>query len=137
VTAMTTRALGATRAELPRATGPTGADTRGKRSPGKHRPLPGRWTVGIEWTVYAVVVVVMPADCSAGEEDNRHHEHGACDDHHPRRGLIEARVRHGGQRRGSMRRRRGARRRLDRGFGCLGHASIMPRHGPAINQRHA
>ncbi len=27
--------------------------------------------------------------------------------------------------------------RGDRGFRCLGHLSIMPRHGPAINQRRA
>ena len=91
VTARTTRAEGSRHHW---ATGPAGAHARGKRPTRKERPRTGRravGTLGIERTVHAVVVVmvvVMPADCGAGEEDHRHHEHDACDDHHPRRHLI-------------------------------------------------
>jgi hypothetical protein len=131
---MTARAAGATRAERPWATGPTGAHARGKWSTRKYRPRSRRRALGAlrtERAVYAVVVMVlvMPSDRGAGEEDHRDHEDDACDDHHPRRGLIKARV--------LCRVRRRARRRLDRGFGCFGHALIMPTHGPAINQLHA
>jgi hypothetical protein len=34
--------------------------------------------------------VVMPGDRGTGEEDDRHHENDAGDDHHPRRDLVEA-----------------------------------------------
>jgi hypothetical protein len=117
------------------ATWPTGARARARSewSAGKNRPRP-IWrraigAIGIERTVAAVgvMVLVMPGDCGTGEEDDRNHEHDARDDHHPRRGLVEARVP------GRVWRRR-ARWRLNRRFGCLGHALIMPRRGPAINQ---
>ena len=72
----------------------------------------------------------MPGDCSAGEEDDRHHENNAGDDHHPRRGLVEPRMRC------SVRgRRRAGGWRLDQGFGCLGHFLIMPTRTPAIKHR--
>ena len=107
-------------------------------------PRPGRGGVGTTGALGAVrtehavvvmaIVVVMPGDRSAGEEDNRHHENDAGDDHHPRRYLIEAGMRCCIRGRSWMwRRRRAGRRRLDWGLGCLGHVSIMPRHGPTIN----
>jgi hypothetical protein len=138
-----TRATGATRPEGPRhhrrATGPTGSHARGKWSARKERPRTRRCaigTLGIERTVHAVVVmvIVMPGDCGTGEEDNRHHENDSCDDHHPRRDLVEARMLGWVRGRSRWRRRRGSRWRLDRRFGCLGHASIMPRQAAAINQ---
>ena len=35
--------------------------------------------------------VIMPGDEGAGEEDDRHDENSAGDDHHPGRSLVEAR----------------------------------------------
>jgi len=84
VIAVAARATGTTRAEGPGA-GPTGTRARIKR-PRTRRRAAG--TLGIERTVNAVVAMVMPADGGAGEEDHGHHEHDACDDHHPRRHLI-------------------------------------------------
>ena len=141
VTARATRAEGTRHHRWP--TGPTGAHARGKWS-ARNQPRSGWWrravgTLGIERTVHAVVVmvIVMPGDCGAGEEDHCHHEHDACDDHHPRRDLIQARMLRRVRGRSRIGRRRRARRRRERRFGCLGHVSIMPRHGPAINQLHA
>ena len=74
--------------------------------------------------------LTVPGELDAGEEDDRQHEHNSCHDHHPRRGLIEAGV----LGRGRVHRRGRPRRRLNRGFGCLGHVSIMPRQSPADNQ---
>jgi hypothetical protein len=138
VVAVAARAAGTTRAEGP-GTGPTGTRARGKRPARIERPRTRRraaGSLGIERTVNAVVVrvMVMPADCGAGEEDHRHHENDACDDHHPRRHLIQPRMFCRVRRGSRIGRRRRARRRRERRFGCLGHASIMPRHGPAINQ---
>jgi hypothetical protein len=142
---MTAMAAGTTGTHV-RAPGPTGAHARGKWSTREGRPLPrpGRGGVGTTGALGAVrtehavvvmaIVLVMPGDRSAGEEDNRHHENDAGNDHHPRRYLIEAGMRCCMWGRSWMwRRRRAGRRRLDWGLGCLGHVSIMPRHGPTIN----
>jgi hypothetical protein len=59
--------------------------------------------------VVIVIRLVMPGDRSAGEEDNRHDENDAGNDHHPRRGLVKpGRLCHRQRRRVD---------RLDRGFG--------------------
>lgn len=79
-----------------------------------------------------MVMVVMPADCGAGEEDDRHDENNAGDDYHPRRSLVEP-----GRLCYVRRRRRAGGGRLDRGLGCFGHVSIMPRREPTINQQEA
>jgi hypothetical protein len=142
---MTAMAAGTTGTHV-RAPGPAGAHARGKWSTREGRPLPrpGRGAVGTAGalgavrTEHAVVVmavgVVMSGDRSAGEEDNRHHENDAGNDHHPRRYLIQAGMRCCKWGRSWMwRRRRAGRRRLDWGLGCLGHVLIMPRHGPTIN----
>jgi hypothetical protein len=81
-----------------------------------------------------MVVAILRAvagELGAGEKDDRQHENGAGHDHDPRRGLIEPSMLCCKRSRGDVR----VRRRLDRGFGCLGHVSIMPSHGPAINQQ--
>jgi hypothetical protein len=106
--------------------------TRGRRSTRGDEPLSssGRRTAGTAWrpaavTDHVMVVIairlVMPGNCGAGEEDNRHDENNAGNDHHPRRSLVEpGRLCH-------RRRRRGVRRdRLDRGFGWFSHLLIMP-----------
>jgi hypothetical protein len=144
--AMTTRPAGSTglagstRAEGPRhhrrTTGPPGAHTRGKWSTWEdRRPLARRRTFRPFGTEQAMVVVmmVMAGDRGAGEEDDRHHENDAGDDHDPRRDLVKP----GRPRTVQMRWRRrcSCRIRLDRGFGYLGHVSIMPTHAPVIKHR--
>ena len=79
--------------------------------------------------VVAIGLTVL-GDLDAGEEDDRQHEQNACHDHHPRRRTIKAGV----LGRGRVYRRRWPRRRLNRGFGWLGHVTIMPRQSPADNQ---
>ena len=147
MTPMTTRPAG-THARAPGnwphpwTTRPAGTHARGKRRPaGEVRPLSGPWSgaVGTLGTEHAVVVmaegVVVSGDRGAGEENDRHHENDASDDHYPRRYLVEPGMLYRiGGRRYIWRRRR---RRLDRRFGCLGHVLIMPRHGPTINQPRA
>jgi hypothetical protein len=79
--------------------------------------------------VVIAIGLVVPGDCGAGEEDNRHDENNASDDHHPRRSLVEP---------GSLchvrRRSRVSGGRLDRGFGWFSHLLIMPRHRTAIKR---
>ena len=138
-TAGSTGGAGSTRAERPRhhrrTTGPTGAHARRKWSTWEERqPLARRRTFRRFGTEEAMVVVmmVMAGDRGAGEEDNGHHENDAGDDHHPGRNLVKP----GRPRCMQMRRRRRpCRQRLDRGFGCLGHVSIMPTHAPVIKHR--
>jgi len=114
-------------------TRPAGAHARGNRC-AREDDHPGSRRRAVEVLRTArpphsmAVVMVMPGDRGAGEEDDRHHENNAGDDHHPGRGLVEPRM--PGKRR--RRRRRASGRQLDRGFGCLGHPSIMPRCEPAI-----
>jgi len=98
------------------------------------RPRPRGRTIGAGrtlWTEPAVVVVPEMVGSAgrpnAGEEDDRNDENDARDDHHPRRDVIEPGV-------ACHVRRRRAGRRLERGFGCLGHDLIMPTCRPAINQ---
>jgi hypothetical protein len=115
----------------------TGTATRGERTSGEHhkrgavRTNRRDWPVGTEHPVMVVAIgLAVLGELDAGEEDNRQHEQNACHDHHPRRGPIEAGV----LGRGRVYRRGRPRRRLNRGFGCLGHVSIMPRQSPADNQ---
>ena len=115
----------------------TGTATRGERTSGEHHPRGTVGTSGPDWligTEHPMVVVAIGltvlGELHAGEEDDRQHEQNACHDHHPRRGPIEAGV----LRRGRVHRRGRPRRRLNRGFGCLGHVSIMPRQSPADNK---
>ncbi len=149
VTTVTTWTAGATRAEGAGhrwgTTGPTGTHARGKwTTREERRPLSRRRafrTFGTEWAEHAMVVVmmVMDGDCGAGEEDHRHHENDAGDDHHPRRDLVEPRRPRSVH---MLRRRRRARvglrayqRRLEVRFRWLGHVSIMPTHAPVIKHR--
>jgi hypothetical protein len=137
MTAVTAWTAGTTRAEggQRRTTGPTGAHARGKRSTWEERwPLSRRKasrTLGTERAEHAMVVamVVMDRDCGAGEEDNRHHENDAGNNHHPGRDLVQPR-RPRSERMRWRRRDRGGRRDLR--FRYLGHLSIMPRQLPAI-----
>jgi hypothetical protein len=115
----------------------TGTATRRERPSGEHRPRrtvgTGRAdrTVGTEHPMMVVAIrVTVFGELDAGEEDDRQHEQNACHNHHPRRGAIKAVV----LGRGRIHRRGWPRRRLNRGFGCLGHVSIMPRQSPADNQ---
>jgi hypothetical protein len=79
--------------------------------------------------VVMAIGLVVPSDCGAAEEDDRHDENNAGDDHHPRRDLEEpGRFCH-------VRRRSGVGGgRLDRGFGCFSHLLIMPRHTTSIKR---
>ena len=127
-----------TRAEGPRhhrTAGPTGAHPRWQWSTREDEHPLG--TFGTARTKHAVVRaerVITPGNGGAGEEDNRHDENRAGDDHHPRRSLVEPRrLRHG--RRCVWRWRRAGVRRLELGLGCLGHPSIMPTRAPAIKRR--
>jgi hypothetical protein len=131
--AMTARAARATWAAWP--TGPHARRIWSRRAVGP-LPGPGRRTVRTLRTEHAGVMLLkgqaVPGNCRAREEDHRHHEHRACDDHHPRCDLIKP----GGLRR--IRRhmwwwRRLVRVRLGQRFGCVAHSSIMPRQGPLIN----
>jgi hypothetical protein len=123
-----------TRAEGPwhhRAAGPTGAHPGWKR-PTREDVHP----FGTARTKHAVVRaerMIMPGDRGASEEDDRHDENRAGDDHHPRRSLVEPRRLRYGRR--CVRRRRRAGGRLELGLGCLGHPSIMPTRAPAIKRR--
>jgi hypothetical protein len=116
-----------------RRTRPAGAHARRKRSTREDdHPRSQRRAVEALRTARTphpvVVVMAMPGDCGTGEEDCRHDENRASDDHHPRRSLVEPRM--FCKRR--QRRRRSNGWQLDRRFGCLGHLSIMPRCEPAI-----
>src|SRR6516225_1911464 len=119
------------RAEGPwhhRATGPTGAHPWWKRS--TREDVHPFGTFGTARTIHAVVRaerMIMPRDRGAGEEDDRHDENRAGDNHHPRRSLVEPRMFQC-----VGRRRRWPGRRLELGLGCLGHPSIMPTRAPAI-----
>jgi hypothetical protein len=115
----------------------TGTATRGERTSGEHRPRGTvgtsrpDWPVGTEHPMVVVAIgLTVLRELDAGEEDNRQHEQNACHDHHPCRGPIEAGV----LGRGRVYRRGRPHRRLNRGFGCLGHVLIMPRQSPADNQ---
>ena len=113
-----------------RSTGPTGAHARGKWSGEDDHSFGTSGTAG---TIHAVVMterVIMPGDEGTGEEDDRHDENRAGDNHHPRRSLVEPRMFQC-----VGRRRRWPGRRLELGLGCLGHPSIMPTRAPAINGR--
>jgi hypothetical protein len=115
-----------------RTAGPTRTHARGRRSTREdEQPLSGSWrraagTARTAGTEHAVVVMaiwlVMPGDCGAGEEDNRHDENNAGDDHHPCRNLVEP-----GRLCYVRRRSRVSGSRLDRGFRCFSHLLIMPR----------
>jgi hypothetical protein len=76
--------------------------------------------------------VIMPGDEGTGEEDDRHDENSAGNDHYPGRSLIKTRMLSYAQRR---RRRRAGGRRLELGLGCLSHPLIMPTGAPAIKHR--
>jgi hypothetical protein len=124
------------RAEGPRhhrrTAGPTGAHPGWKWSWEYEHPF---GTFGTARTKHAVVMVegaILPADCRASEEDNRHDENSAGDDHYPRRNLVKPRR----SRCVGRRRRRAGRWGLNLGLGCLGHPSIMPTCAPAINTAH-
>src|SRR5689334_10668493 len=93
-----------------RTAGPTGAHAGRQWSREDEHPT-GRRTVGTAGSKHAVVMtegLIMPGDCGAGEEDDRHDENDARDNHHPRRHLIEPR-----RLRQVRRHRRGGGRRLD------------------------
>jgi hypothetical protein len=114
-----------------------GTATRRERPSGEHHP---RRTLGTSrpdrpfGTEHPVMVVAIRlpvvGELDAGEEYDRQHEQNACHNHHPRRGPVEAGV----LGRGRVYRRGRPGGRLNRGFGCLGHVSIMPRQSPADNQ---
>lgn len=132
----TTRGAGTTRAEgrHRRTTRPTGAQHRRKRSTWEERgPLARRWSFRTKRGEHAMVVamMVMDRDCGAGEEDDRHNENDAGDDHHPRSDLVKPRRPCSLQ----MRWRRDRGGRLHVGFRYLGHLSIMPTHVPVIKPR--
>ena len=135
----TTRGAGTTRAEGRdrRTTRPTGAQDRRKRPAWEEgRPLARRWslrTLGTKRGEHAMVMamVVMDRDRCAGEEDDRHNENDAGDDHHPRSDLVKPRRPCSLQM--LWRRDRGG--RLHVGFRYLGHLSIMPTHVPVIKPR--
>jgi hypothetical protein len=115
-----------------RPTGPTGAHARGKWS-GKDDHSFG--TSGTAGTIHAVVMterVIMPGDEGTGEEDDRHDENSAGNDHYPGRSLIKTRMVRYARRRCW---RRAGRRRLKLGLGCLSHPLIMPTGAPAIKYR--
>jgi hypothetical protein len=76
--------------------------------------------------------VIMPGDERTGEEDDRHDENSAGNDHYPGRSLIKTRMLRYARRR---RRAGGRRRRLELGLGCLSHPLIMPTGAPAIKHR--
>jgi hypothetical protein len=76
------------------------------------------------------VGLTVIGELDGGKENDRQHEYNACHDHHPRRGAIKAGVLD----RSRIHGRGWPRGRLDPGFGCLGHLSIMPRQSPADNQ---
>jgi hypothetical protein len=77
--------------------------------------------------------VIMPGDESTGEEDDRHDENSAGNDHYPGRSLIKTRMlRYARRRRRHRRRAGGWWRRLELGLGCLSHPLIMPTGAPAI-----
>jgi hypothetical protein len=112
-----------------RPTGPTGAHARGKWS-GKDDH-----SFGTAGTIHAVVMterVIIPGDEGTGEEDDRHDENSAGNDHHPGRSLIKTRMLRYARRR---RRWRAGGRRLELGLGCLSHPLIMPTGAPAIKHR--
>jgi len=115
-----------------RTAGPTGAHAGWKWSREDEHPA-GRGTFGTAGTKHAVVMaegegLIMPGDCGASEEDDRHDENNAGDDHHPRRSLVEPRrLRYGRRRAGGW--------RLDLVLGCLGHLSIMPTCAPTNKHR--
>ena len=76
-----------------RTAGPTGAHARWKW-PREHEHSPGRRTFRTARTKHAVVMaegLIMPGDCGASEEDDRHNENNARHDHHPRCNLVEPR----------------------------------------------
>jgi hypothetical protein len=144
MTAGSTVTTGAARthARAPRTTPrrTTGTATRRERAAGEHHPRravratrSGR-SFGTKHPVMVVVIgLTVIGEPDTGKEQDRRHEHNACHDHHPRRDTIEAGV----LRRRKVRRRRRRRRpgrRLDRGFGWLGHVLIMPRQSPGDNQ---
>jgi hypothetical protein len=113
-----------------RPTGPTGAHARGKWS-GKDDH-----SFGTAGTIHAVVLterVIMPGDEGTGEEDDRHDENSAGNNHHPGGSLIKTRMLRYARRR--RRRRARGRRRLELGLGCLSHPLIMPTGAPAIKHR--
>jgi hypothetical protein len=141
VTAGTTMTAGPARTHAraprtpPRRT--TGTATRRERPSGEHHPRrtvgasrPDR-PVGTEHSMMVVAIrLTVVGELDAGEEYDRQHKQNACHNHHPRRGAVKAGV----VGRGRIHRRGWPRRRLNRGFGCLGHVSIMPRQSPADNQ---
>jgi hypothetical protein len=114
-----------------RTAGPTGAHAGWKWSWEDDHPVGTFRTARAKHAVVMTEGLIMPGDEGAGEEDNRHDENRACDDYHPRRGLVEPRMLRYVQRR----RRRAGRWRLDLWLGCLGHPSIMPTRAPVIKHR--
>jgi len=113
-----------------RAAGPTGPHARGKWSWEDDHAFRTLRTAGAKHPVVMTERVILPGDEGAGEEDDRHDENSAGDDHHPGRSLVEARRLH------CVRRwRRAGGWRLELGLGCLGHPSIMPTRAPAIKHR--
>ena len=110
-----------------RAAGPTGPRARGKWSWEDDHAFRTLRTAGAIHPVVMTERVIMPGDEGAGEEDDRHDENSAGDDHYPGRSLVEARRLHC-----VRRRRRAGGWRLELGLGCLGHPSIMPTRTPAI-----
>jgi hypothetical protein len=113
-----------------RAAGPTGPRARGKRSWEDDHAFRTLGTAGAKHPVVMTERVIVPGDEGAGEEDDRHDENSASDDHHPGRSLVEARRLHC-----VWRRRRAGGWRLELGLGCLGHPLIMPTRAPAIKHR--
>ena len=118
---------------VPASSGPPGqpGPMPGGNGPRGRRPSVRAFgTAGAEHPV--VVMTVMHARRrGAGEEDDRHDENNAGDDHHPGRSLVEPRrLRYV---RAEAEAGRGG--RLELGFGCLGHPSIMPTRAPAIKHR--
>ena len=111
--------------------GPTGAHAGRKWS--REDEHSARRTVGTAGSKHAVVMtegLIMPGDCGASKEDDRHDENDARDNHHPRRHLVEPR-----RLRQVRRHRRGGGRRLDLVLGYLGHPLIMPTWAPTIKRR--
>jgi hypothetical protein len=117
-----------------RPTRPTGANARGKWSGKDDHSFGASGTAG---TIHAVVMterVIIPGDEGTSEEDDRHDENGAGNDHDPGRSLIKTRMLRDARRR-RRRRAGGRRRRLKLGLGCLSHPLIMPTGAPAIKHR--
>lgn len=132
-TAMAAWTTGTARAEGSRhhrAAGPTGPHFRGKWSWEDDHAFRTLRTAGAIHPVVMTERVIMPGGEGAGEEDDRHDENSAGDDHHPGRSLVEARRLQCVRRRG-----RAGGWRLELGLGCLGHPSIMPTRAPAIKHR--